>query len=312
MEDLLSKGNGTEYASACRRKVRDTLQGLNMPQQITALAVDENIKFLRKVGVAQPAGSKRRRKPYTPQSCNDCLAKTKQFCSWLVKQGGMRVNPLVAMQGFTREVVSANRAHPRGVLTLEQQRALLEKTAASTATRGGMTGKQRADLYRLVLQTGLRAYEAASLRVHWFDLAERTLTLPVDVVKTRREDVIFLRADLIPVIERNTKGKAPTDYLFPHVHEDSLVDLLREDLKAAEIATVTLSQKHIDFYSLRHTYGTEMSKIVKTPVLQQLMRHKSVQTTLKYYVHIDMNDAASAVDLGPVLDAPRPMLKAAG
>jgi integrase len=309
---LLSDGNTAEYAAAAWRKVRDTLEGVAMPSDITALTVDGAIKRLRKYGVKQPDTSKRQRKPYSPQSCNDCLSKTKQFTAWLVRQCALRESPLAGMKGFTREVVNANRVHPRGVLSVDQQRALIASTAASTAMRMGMTGQQRADLYRIVLHTGLRAFEAANLTVHWFDLNARTLTIPPTVTKTSREDVLYLREDLLPVIARSIEAKLPDARLFPRVHEDSLVDMLRDDLRAAGVPDVTPSGKFIDFHSLRHTYGTEMAKVCKASTLQQLMRHKSVQTTLKYYVHPDFLDVAGAVDLAPALDTVQRSVQRAG
>ncbi|MCH7687904.1 MAG: site-specific integrase [Planctomycetes bacterium] len=48
-------------------------------------------------------------------------------------------------------------------------------------------------------------------------------------------------------------------------------------------------------HDLRRSFGTRWARRVMPAILQQLMRHKTIETTMRYYVSIDAESAASAV-----------------
>ena len=50
--------------------------------------------------------------------------------------------------------------------------------------------------------------------------------------------------------------------------------------------------KFASAHDLRRSFGTRWSSRVKPVTLQLLMRHKSIETTLKYYVDQDADDVA--------------------
>jgi integrase len=71
-------------------------------------------------------------------------------------------------------------------------------------------------------------------------------------------------------------------------------------------------------HDLRRSFGLRWSRRVMPPVLQELMRHETIQTTMKYYVGQDAQSTAAELhrsmvqtgpveDLGNFLGYPRPM-----
>jgi|GEM_PF-1790003 len=50
------------------------------------------------------------------------------------------------------------------------------------------------------------------------------------------------------------------------------------------------AEKFASSHDIRRAFGTRWARIVPSGILQQLMRHSSVETTLKYYVNISPKD----------------------
>jgi integrase len=62
-----------------------------------------------------------------------------------------------------------------------------------------------------------------------------------------------------------------------------------------ELAGVVVNKdegKFASAHDFRRAFGTRWASRVKPPVLQRLMRHQNIQTTLKYYVALDADDIA--------------------
>jgi len=81
--------------------------------------------------------------------------------------------------------------HDRQALEPDELWRLLQVTR-NGPKRFGMTGPQRAMLYRVVVETGLRAGELRSLTVSSFDLGNCTVTVPAAYSKHRRQDTLAL------------------------------------------------------------------------------------------------------------------------
>jgi integrase len=62
--------------------------------------------------------------------------------------------------------------------------------------------------------------------------------------------------------------------------------------KSAGIVVNKADQKYASAHDLRRAFGTRWAARVKPATLQLLMRHKSIETTMKYYVHQDADDVA--------------------
>jgi len=62
--------------------------------------------------------------------------------------------------------------------------------------------------------------------------------------------------------------------------------------KKAGVVVNKAEGKFASAHDLRRSFGTRWASRVKPATLQLLMRHKSIETTLKYYVDQDGDDVA--------------------
>lgn len=103
-----------------------------------------------------------------------------------------------------------------------------------------LTGTQRATLYRLAMETGLRSGAIARLTTADFDRgdAPAVTVQPVANTKNRKLQVIPLRATLAHAMREQLRGKAPAAPAFDLSRKDETADLLRADLTAARRAWI--------------------------------------------------------------------------
>ena len=72
-----------------------------------------------------------------------------------------------------------------------------------------MSGVERAMLYRLAVESGLRANELRTLTVSSFDLDKCTVTVQAGYSKRKHEDVLPLRPDTVEELRVFLKDKLP-------------------------------------------------------------------------------------------------------
>jgi len=125
------------------------------------------------------------------QTSNFYLQAIKQFCRWMVQDHRASESPAEHLKGLN---VRTDRRHDRRALEPDEVRRLLE-AATSGPERIGVAGPERAMLYRVAVETGLRAGELRSLKVSSFDLDGCTVTVEAAYSKHRRQDTIPLRPD---------------------------------------------------------------------------------------------------------------------
>ena len=87
-----------------------------------------------------------------------------------------------------------DRRHDRRALSVEELRRLIQ-AAQDGPVRFGISGAERAIVYRLAVESGLRANELRSLTCGSFDLDadEPSVTVEAAYSKRRREDQLPLR-----------------------------------------------------------------------------------------------------------------------
>jgi integrase len=68
--------------------------------------------------------------------------------------------------------------------------------------------------------------------------------------------------------------------------------LLSEIGELADVLVNEGERKYARAHDLRRSFGTRWASRVKPATLQLLMRHKSIETTMKYYVCQDSDDVA--------------------
>ncbi len=327
-QTLAAKGDTPRHVKLLCARVRRVIEGCQFtywsdisPSRLTAYLADLREDSVDAQGNIKPGIS--------AQTFNFYLAAFKQFCRWMVRDGRASKSPVAHLQGLN---VRTDRRHDRRALSVKEVRWLLE-TTRSEPRRFGMTGPQRAMLYRLAIETGLRAGELASLTAGSFDLsgARPTVTVLAGYSKRRREDVLALRPDTAAEL-RDALSR-----MLPHVKAFNVPDktskMFRADLAAARtvwLAGATTAQERrtrersaflsfrdgsgrvADFHALRHTAGSLLAASGAHPkVAQAIMRHSDINLTLSRYSHIYAGQEADAVAALPDLSLPAEQADAA-
>ncbi len=257
-------------------------------------------------------------------SFNYYLAAFKGFCRWMVKDGRASESPVAHLDGLN---VRTDRRHDRRALTVDELRWLLDVTAAGPV-RVGMAGEARSMLYRLAVETGLRAGELRSLTRASFDVAgERaTVTVAAGYSKRRRTDVLPLRAETAAKLADYLSAKLPDAPAFTMPSAGHVARMLRADLAAARSAWLAdaptpqnrgerevsgfltyrdAAGRVADFHALRHTAGSLLAAAgVHPKVAQSIMRHSTIDLTMSRYTHVFAGQEAGAVADLPDLSAP--------
>jgi integrase len=251
----------------------------------------------------------------SPRTIGAYLQAIKGFTRWLTRHGKLSFDPLITLSKPSTET---NRRIVRRYLSHEEWQ-WLDAVTRKRETRFGMTGIERAMLYSLAIQTGLRSGEIRSLtrgKLHLtshppFVMAEAGAT------KNKRTARQYIQPELARELQSHVGKKLRGTLVFDLPHACTMPDMLREDLEAARKAwlktkkdpqerqeadasdflqSVDSDGGRIDFHSLRHTCATWLIHAgadVKT--IQSVMRHADIKLTLDRYGHLFPGSEADAV-----------------
>ncbi len=167
-----------------------------------------------------------------------------------------------------------------------------------------MSGPERAMLYRVAVETGLRAAELRSLTRASFDLnaTPPIVTVQAAYSKHRREDVLPLRSDTAVNLRAFLSGALPAAQAFHVPTRRNVAPMFRADLKAAGIPYRDDSDRVADFHALRHTFITNLANSgVHPKVAQALARHSTITLTMDRYSHSYIGEQSEAVAALPDL-----------
>lgn len=263
---------------------------------------------------------------------NHYVSAVKEFSAWMVDDGRAIADPLHKRKLKRLDVKaerdsdrSNGRTRDRRALDPDESRWLLDSTRRQPE-RFGMTGAERAILYRLAIEVGLRAAELRSLTRRSFDFfaVPPTVTVLAGHSKHRRQDEVVLRPDTAAELRELLSAKTPEAPAF-HVPQRT-ADMLRADLAAARrawqksaaapqdpgsrrkstfLSDVDGSGRVLDFHALRHTTGSLLAASgVHPKVAQKIMRHSTIELTMNFYTHVYAGQEADAVAALPDLAAP--------
>jgi len=286
---LLAKGNTKKQIQMTISRIQRVFKGCTFVlwNDITANQVERFLVDLRQ------------RENISAATYNYYLKSMIHFCRWMIENKRGSDNPLQYLKVLNTRT---DRRHDRRALEPDEIRRLLEATA-SAETRFGMDGYQRALLYRLAIETGLRAGELKSLTVSAFDLDGHTITLEAAYSKHRRQDKLPLRSDTVNKLRGFLSGKMPTVKVFRM--PDKACKMIQADLKEAGIAYVDDGGRYADFHSLRHTCGSLLAVAgVHPKTAQTLMRHSDINLTMSRYTHLFAGQESQAVESLPDLSLP--------
>lgn len=248
----------------------------------------------------------------------------KQFCRWMVSDRRASESPLSHLKGKNAKT---DRRHDRRVLTPEEVARLLTATEKAT-TRAGVTGQERATIYRRALSSGLRANEIRTLRRESFNLNPDapTVTVAAAYAKNRRETVQPLPVELVSVLSTHLAGKMPAAAAFQMLKPNMIARVLRSDLAAARaewlaesatpeersegekttfLAYRDAARRVADFHAFRHTYISNLvSGGVHPKTAQELARHQTMALTMERYTHVYRGQLSQALSVLPSLALP--------
>ncbi len=313
----LSRGLSAQHIRTMIPRVRKVLDGTKCKfwPDLSASRVQAYLAELRDGGLSI-------------QTSNFYLTAAKSFATWMVRDGRAPENPLTHLSGGN---VNLDRRHDRRAFADDELRRLLE-SARTGPIRGDMAGLDRAVLYQLAAESGLRAGELRSLQRASFDLEEAPPTVTVEAAYSKRgqTDTLPLKASTAQMLARwcDSKGGLDRgDRIFPTMPL-KLARMLRADLKAArstwieEAATEGGRKRReksdfleytdhaglkADFHSLRHTYCSNLARCgVHPKVAQDLARHSDINLTLSRYTHTVVADQAAALEALPDLSGSGP------
>jgi len=292
---LLDKGTTPQHAQLTTRRIKAVLDGIKARtlSDVSATAVT---RFL----------AKRRSEGLSVNTSNHHLGAAKAFFNWLVRERMTSENPLAHLAKL--QVTQKSRRHIRRALEADEVRILLTVTR-DAPTRFGMSGVERCWLYRLAVETGLRASELASLTRESFDLdaVEPSVWLPDDDAKNRQSATLPLRPVTADGLRAFLTDKLPSAQAFRMPNVEHVAEMLRADLADAKIPYRDSAGRVCDFHALRGTFCTLLAAGgVDIKTLQALARHSTPVLTLNTYTHTVRGSEANAVQRLPDFDHPLP------
>lgn len=227
------------------------------------------------------------------------------FCKWCCQQ-----DPPYMLRNPVEHVPTAKARleKTRRHLNDDEVRMLLACPAPSDGR--DRNWPNRLFMYAMMIGTGIRKKEARGLVVrnlHLEDVKHPFLEIPETIVKASGSKV---RARRIPIqdewlldLARNwIEGRSKSSRLFPTVPTE--VTVLHRDCRRAGFDPVHDGLR-IDYHGLRYTFGTRLAlNDVPITVVQKLMGHQDINTTMKIYVSVGLDDAVQHLrHVPPMRDA---------
>ena len=294
-ESLAARGNTIRHVDLVKSRARRVIDACRFTfwADIAPSKVETYLKHRRDGNGDKPGIS--------AQTSNFHLQAVKQFCRWMVADRRAIESPIAHLKALNTRT---DRRHDRRALTVDELGRLL-RAAAGGPLRFGMTGPDRALLYRLAVETGLRRGEIASLTRFSFDLdgSEPTVTVAAAYSKHRREDVLPLRMELAEALRAHLAKKLPDAPAFKLPDRQHNAKMIRADLEAAGIPYRDDAGRVPDFHALRHTFITNLVRAgVKPKVAQSLARHGTIGLTMDRYSHSFVEDERTALESLPTID----------
>jgi integrase len=205
------------------------------------------------------------------------------FVHWAEQDGRIITNPLTKIHKPKRD------SKLKGVLTEQQFHSLLTITARKNVIIGGSTGPERSVLYLLAGITGLRRKELLGLtwaNIHLLNDSPY-VTVPAKLAKNSKQADQPITSATFAILQAYKAEQKPDDAdrvfacLSRHINT---AELLRQDLKAANLPLKDQDGNEICFHSLRNSYISFLANS-KAPakVIQKLARHSDPRLTFNLY-----------------------------
>ena len=199
------------------------------------------------------------------------------FAKWMVNQGYAAIDSVPELPA-----VKVPRRQERS-FEFDEFAALLE-AAAKGPERFGLSGAQRRLVYLLALETGLRRNELRKLTPASFNFKKCTVFIGGDNTKNGDDTEQNLSPQLNQQIKEYVRMMMPNVQLFNI--PDKSAAMLQDDCAAAGIEVNNIRGR-LKFHSLRHTTASFLIALGNNlKIVQEVMRHKSIDITVSRYGHL--------------------------
>ena len=287
-QSLIDKGTGAEHADLLKVRAERVVNGCNFQRyaDIRPAAVERYLAERRGEGMAV-------------RTSNFYLKAMQQFCRWMREADRAVALPLTKLKPLNAET---DRRRVRRALSVDELVKLIQ-TAKRAPTRGRTSGPERALIYQLAAETGLRTNEIRTLTRSAFSLdgAEPKVTVEAKNSKHRREDVVPLRAELAGKLKAHLATKLPAARAFTLPTQS--MKMLRADLERAGIPEST-EEGVIDCHSLRVTFVTNLARgRVHPRIAQALARHSDIRLTMETYTKLGQDEERAGLASLPTIPA---------
>ena len=226
---------------------------------------------------------------------NYYLTAVRQFCRWMVRDRRASESPVEYLERLSVPDTECRRA-----LSYEEVCKLIVATEKAPV-RFGMTGHERAVLYLLAIECGLRVRELQNLKVKSFDFQEKTVTLGPEFCKDRKQAVQLLKQKRAVSLRKFFADKNLEDRAFEMPSHYRTAKMLHAECQDANIHIVDEAGRKIVFHSLRHTLATALDQTgASLRERMHIMRHSEKSNlTLGVYTHIETYNLRRAIEKLP-------------
>jgi len=230
----------------------------------------------------------RRRNGLSKMTASYYAKAFRRFGLWMVKEKRASEAPMIH---YDKPPKNYGRA-----FELDEFQRLLDATF-SGPVREGLTGRVRGICYILATETGLRRGELRSLTPASFDFKSNTVFVSGEHTKNGEDAIQEFSIKTAGLLKEFIANKMPNVQLFPLPNYTSR--MIKADCKAAGIETDNNNGKKC-FHSLRHSCGTFLAaKGTHPKIIQDVMRHKSIEISMIRYCHILKGQRRSAIESLP-------------
>lgn len=216
--------------------------------------------------------SKRSGELLTPSTINHRFYAVSLMYSCLYRSGAIAANPARGLDlKLPRSATWARRA-----MTREEIKKFLE--SIDTTTKTGLRDKS---LFELIYSSGLRAGEAATLKVKDLDFDRRLMIVRGKFDRDRMVPVSEVARDFLVLYLGERIGDSDA-YLFPglsgHLSRGQVSDRFRELARRFDLDTPEIST-----HSIRHSTATHLLENgASIRHVQELLGHRSIESTVRY------------------------------
>lgn len=276
--------NSERYVSQTVNRVKrifDACQFTTLADLRAPAALDQYKAFL--AAFKYKKGKKGAERGCSQQTINHYTTTLKTFCHWAVTSRKMPDCPLLTLKKTKITVKKGRRA-----ATVAECDKLL-KAAGKGDELYGLTGEERAILYRLALNTGFRVSELASLTPSSFHIDAKSayVELRASDAKNRQTAEQPIPAEFAVSLGKFLNGLPSDQLIWPGDWKLYAARMLRTDLMGTGITG-------LDFHSLRTTFITNLARAGVHPRrAQQLARHSDINLTMAFYTKLDRDELAN-------------------